>query len=126
MLVLDSGAVTSLSMRSPRASALLERIRNAGLGPPVVLTAVLVECITGHGTRDAHVNRFLRTCDVVDALPLRLARRAAHLRTLAGTGSAVDALVVAHAEPHGTVLTGDLDDLRALARHAMDVVVEGI
>ena len=41
----------------------------------------------------------------------------------AGRGSAVNALVVAVAEPAGAVLTGDLADLRALAAHADDVIV---
>ena len=97
-----------------------------GLGPPVVLTPVLIECLTGHGPRDARVNQFLKACDVIDSVSLRLARRAAHLRTVAGRGSAVDALVVAQAEPHGMVLTGDLADLRALADRAIDVVVEAV
>jgi hypothetical protein len=35
----------------------------------------------------------------------------------------VDALVVAVAEPGGTVLSGDVGDLKALASHARDVVV---
>jgi len=42
---------------------------------------------------------------------------------LAGRGSAVDAVVVAGAEPGGAVLTGDVADLRALAEHAEDVEV---
>jgi hypothetical protein len=36
----------------------------------------------------------------------------------------VDALVVALAEPGGTVITGDAEDLEALAAHARDVAVE--
>jgi hypothetical protein len=35
----------------------------------------------------------------------------------------VDAIVVAMAEPGGTVLSGDITDLRALAAHAEDVVI---
>ena len=41
-------------------------------------------------------------------------------------GSAVDALVVAMAEPGGTVLTGDKADIGALAAHARQVMVEVI
>jgi hypothetical protein len=44
-----------------------------------------------------------------------LGRRAAHLHRLARRGSAVDAVVVATAEPGGPVYGGDVDDLRALA-----------
>jgi hypothetical protein len=36
----------------------------------------------------------------------------------------VDALVTATAEPGGTVLTGDLADLQALAGYAADVSIE--
>jgi serine/threonine-protein kinase HipA len=45
------------------------------------------------------------------------------LRFRAGRGSAVDAVVVATAERGGRVLTGDPDDLRALAAHADRVVI---
>ena len=126
MLVLDSGAVTRLAERSPRAAALIAALRAEGLWPPVVPSAVLIECLTGEGSRDAAEHRFLRTCDVTDRIPVPLARRAAWLRVRARTGSAVDALVAAVAEPGGTVLTGDLAALRALARHGSDVTIEAI
>jgi hypothetical protein len=67
------------------------------------------------------VNRFLKTCDIVDVLPEPLARRAGVLRDRAGRGSAVDAVVIAMAEPDGAVLTGDIQDLEALAIHARGV-----
>ena len=126
MLVLDSGAVTRLAERSARAAALIAALRAEGLWPPVVPSVVLIECLTGEGSRDAAHHRFLRTCDIAEDVPVPLARRAAWLRTKARTGSAVDALVAAAAEPGGTVLTGDLADLRALARHASDVIIESI
>jgi hypothetical protein len=68
----------------------------------------------------------LRTCDVAGIVSVPLARRAAWLRARARAGSAVDALVTAAAEPGGTVLAGDLADLRALARHASEVTIEAI
>ncbi|MGH9056412.1 MAG: hypothetical protein ACRDYY_11220 [Acidimicrobiales bacterium] len=86
-------------------------------------SVVLVECLTGDPGRDAPANRLLRACDVEEALGVVLARRAAHLRTRARRGSAVDAIVVASAEPDGTVLGDDLKDLRALAAHAIGVSV---
>ena len=46
------------------------------------------------------------------------ARRAGTLRALVRQGSAVDAIVVALAEPGGAVLTGDIKDLTALAAYA--------
>jgi hypothetical protein len=124
MLVLDSGAVTRLAERSPGTAALIAALRAEGLWPPVVPSIVLVECLTGEGSRDAAQHRFLRTCDVSETVAVPLARRAAWLRGRARTGSAVDALVTATAEPGGTVLTGDLGDLRALAAHASGVTIE--
>jgi hypothetical protein len=126
MLVLDSGAVTHLAERSGRAAAMIAALRAEGLWPPVVPSVVLVECLTGEGPRDATQNRFLRTCDVTDTVALSLARRAAWLRARARTGSAVDAIVTVVAEPGGTVLTGDIADLRALASFATDVTIEPI
>lgn len=126
MLILDSGAVTRLSERTQTAVALLTAFRNKGLLPAVVPAAVLVECLTGDGRRDAAANRFLKSCDIAEEIPEQLARRAARLRTLAKQGSAVDALLVAVAEPGGTVLTSDLDHIRALAQRADRVRVERI
>jgi hypothetical protein len=124
MLVLDSGAVTGLAERSGRAAALIAAFRREGLWPPVVPSVVLVECLTGDGSRDAAQHRFLRSCDIRESVPVPLARRAARLRARARQGSAVDALVTAVAEPGGTILTGDLADLQALAGHASDVTIE--
>lgn len=126
MLVLDSGAVTRLSKRTPQALALIEAFQAEGLWPPVVPTVVVVESVSGNGGRDAVANRFLQICDIREELPEALARRAAALRTKARRGSAVDAVVAATAEGGGTVLTGDPADLRALAAHAEDVAVETV
>ena len=124
MLVLDSGGVTRLAEQSRRSAALIAAFRDALLWPPVVPSVVLVECTEGHAGRDAVTNRFLKTCDVVEDLSEPLARRAAYLRRRARRGSAVDAIVIAIAEPNGTVLTSDAGDLRALAEHAAGVAVE--
>ena len=124
MLVLDSAGVTRLAERSGRAAALIAAFRAEGLWPPVVPSMVLAECLTGQGSRDAAQHRFLGTCDVTQTVAVSLARRAAWLRARARRGSAVDALVTAVAEPGGTVLTGDPADLRALAAHASDVIIE--
>jgi hypothetical protein len=125
MYVLDSGGVSYLAERSTRADAAYRVLRGTGNWPPVVPSVVLVECLTGD-PRDAPVNRFLKTCDVMEALPERVARRAALLRTRAHRGSAVDAVVVSIAEPGGTVLTSDAKDVTALAEHAADVGVVAV
>ena len=124
MLVLDSGGVSRLAQRSRRAAALLSALKAEGLWPPLVPTPVLVEALHGAPGKDAGTNRLLKTCDVVEDIPERMARRAAYLRTRARRGSAVDALVVAAAEPQGAVLTSDPDDLLALADHANEVAIE--
>ena len=126
MLVLDSGGVSRLAERTTAAAALLVALRDAGLLPPVVPTAVLIEALYGDSARDAPANRLLKTCDVIEDIPEPLARRAALLRTHARRGSAIDALVVASAEPGGSVLTADPDDLTALAAHAHDVHIEPV
>lgn len=123
MLVLDSGGVSLLAERSQQAAALILAFRRAGLWPAVVPSVVLVESLRGHAGRDALVNRLLKTCDVLEGVPEALARRAAWLRTRAARGSAVDALVVAVAEPGGTILTQDPGDLGALASHARAVAI---
>lgn len=126
MLILDSGAVSLLSDRSRRSLALIVALREEGLWPPTIPSVVLVECLQGHAGRDANENRFLKICDIADAVPEALARRAALLRRLARRGSAVDALVVTFAEPRGTVLTSDPYDLEALAANAAGVQIERI
>ena len=70
------------------------------------------------------IKRFLRSCDVETVVSVEGARRAGELRARARRGSAVDAILVAFAEPNGTVLTSDEGDLGALATHARDVTIE--
>jgi len=126
MLVLDSGGLSRLSARTKRAAALIGSLVDQQLWPPVVATMVLVESLHGDSGRDANTNRFLKTCIIELEVGEATARRAAQLRRLARTGSAVDALVVALAEPGGTVLTGDRADLEALAANADRVAIEVI
>lgn len=126
MLVLDSGGLSRLSQRNRRAAALIEALRRENLWPPVVPTVVLAESTTGAARTDANINRLLETCDVEPIVAEATARRAGYLRTRARTGSAVDALLVALAEPGGTVITGDSEDLEALAAHADGVVIERV
>jgi hypothetical protein len=125
-LVLDSSAVSRLAERSRLSVALILAFRDEGLWPPLVPSVVLVECLQGEAGRNAAANRFLKTCDIVEELGEPLARRAAFLRRHARRGSAVDALVVAVAEPGGTVLTSDPRDLEALAARAERVRIERI
>ena len=122
-LVLDSGGVSLLARHSKDSAARIRALLRAGLWPPVVPSVVLVECLHGHAGRDAPTNQFLKTCDIIEEVPEAIARRSAQLRRLAKTRSAVDALVVAFAEPDGTALTSDPHDLESLASHAIGVSV---
>jgi len=115
--VLDSGGLTRLAERSIPARERLRRLRSAGLWPPVVPAVVLTEALQGDPRRDFLEERLLGMCDV-EAVDEPVARRAAQLRTGAGRGSAVDAIVVAFAEGGGVVLTQDPKDLKALATQA--------
>lgn len=126
MLVLDAGGLSRLSQRTRRAAALIEALRAENLWPPVVPTVVIAESTTGAARTDANINRLLKSCDVEPVVSESAARRAGQLRARARRGSAVDALVVALAEPGGTILTGDVEDLEALADHADRVVVERV
>lgn len=126
MFVLDSGGLSRLSQRSRRAAALIEALQSENLWPPVVPTVVLAESTSGAARTDTNINRMLKSCDVDPNVPEATARRAGYLRARARKGSAVDALLVALAEPGGTVLTGDPEDLEALATHAERVVIERV
>jgi len=126
MLILDSGGVSFLAKRDQDAVAAIRALVRVGTWPPLVPSVVLAESTTGCQHNDAAVNRLLKTCDVREDLPASLARRAGELRHLAERGSAVDAVVVASAEPGGVVLAGDIEDLGALASHADAVRIERI
>ena len=125
-LVIDSGGLSFLAEQSEEAAGLLKDSQQRGMWPPIVPSPVLIECLQGHAGRDARVNLLLKSCDVVEVIDTGLARRAGWLRTRAQKGSAVDALVVAVAEPGGVVLTSDPDDLRALAAYARDVRIVAV
>lgn len=126
MLVLDSGGLSYLAKRNQDAAATIRVLVRDGLWPPVVPSVVLAESVTGRQRNDANVNRLLKTCDIVEELPEALARRAGELRFRARQGSAVDSILVASAEPAGMVLTGDDEDLEALASHADRVTIQPI
>jgi predicted nucleic acid-binding protein len=126
-IVLDSGGLSMLAANRAR----LAELRRRGEWPAVVPAVVLTEALTGDHRGDSHENRLLRTC-AIRPVDEPLAREAAALRFKAATDSrpsAVDALVAAVADVLGgaTVLTGDVGDLRALARHTIhDVVISPV
>ena len=125
MIVLDSGGISKLSNRSLDSLALLKQLSTLN-DVMLVPTSVLVECLYGKSPKDAPTCRFLQKCVLQEVLLLGTAQRAAELRRKSGHGSAVDAIVVALAEPGGTVLTGDQGDIEKLATHANKVYVAAI
>lgn len=125
MLILDSGGVSFFAGRSGRALALQRIFQADGQWPPFVATAVLVEALSGTA-RDAPTHQFLKQCVIVAELSPATARRAAALRAKARRGSAVDAIVVALADPGGTVVTSDPDDVNAIASYATGVVIAAV
>ena len=124
--VLGIGGVSRLTSRTKVALSLIQALSSHGLWPPMVPSVVLAESLQGNSSRDANTNRFLKTCVIETIVSVDVARRAAELRRRARTGSAVDALVVALAEPGGTILTGDKADIEALAAFADRVIVQVI
>ena len=127
VVVLDSGAVSTFAEADRLMRERIARLLQRSGEPFLVPMAVLIEATTGSSSRDARVNRFLHGCEVVPLTEL-VARRAAALRHAARAGSAVDASVVATAESRGggVVLTGDVDDLRALAQQSRAVEILGL
>ena len=128
-LVLDSSAVTALAERDKQATKRLALLKQRCEWPPVIPSAVLVECLSGHQHTDAAANHFIKSCEVAEALPERVARKAGTLRSRTGRASeisAVDAIVVATAEPEGTVLSSDFKDMNALAAQTRGVTVQRV
>ena len=126
-VVLDSGAVTRLARQDHRSAARIESLKRRGIWPPVVPSVVLAECLTGRQRIDAVTNRFLKGCNIAEQLPEQIARNAGRLRDRTGRSSeisAVDAVVIAVAEPDGIVLSTDPEDLGALAVHTQGVAGE--
>ena len=88
-------------------------------------TVVVAEVTTGEGPRDARTNRVLSNLQLIPVSE-KMARRAGALRFRARRPETVDALVVATAEATlgGIVLTGDAEDLEALAGVSKGVEVQ--
>ncbi len=123
-VVLDAGGLRRLADRSTRSLAVVRALRERDLWPALVPAPVLVEALTGDRDADRPVEELVACCDVVEQVGGDTARRGAWLRTAANRGTAVDALVVALAEPGGTVLVHHRPTIEALALFANGVFVE--
>lgn len=122
-LILDSGAVIALSRNDVRARAGLAAALEADA--EVSIPAVVVaETVRGRAD-EAPVNRIVKAVGEVD-LADEAVGRVAGLLGDTRSSSTVDAIVVATAiEASGAVvLTGDPDDLGALAADHAEVVIQ--
>lgn len=119
-IVIDSGGLSGLCGHSHSARTNLQLLRTYR-GKLQLPAVVLAESTTGHGPRDAEVNRVL---GVLAELPNcivnvdePIARRAGALRHAARSDDGIDAIVAAVAVGDGSpavVLTSDPRDLERL------------
>ncbi|MGI8792118.1 MAG: type II toxin-antitoxin system VapC family toxin [Acidimicrobiales bacterium] len=125
-LILDSDAVIALSRSDSRARAALSAAleADAEVSIPAVVVAETVRGVAA----DAPVNRIVKAVGEVDLVDEAVGRVAGRLLGEAGSSSTVDAIVVATAIESGgaVVLTGDPDDLGALAAEHAQVVIESL
>jgi predicted nucleic acid-binding protein len=123
-LILDSGAVIALARNDQRARAALAAAWEAGVEVSVP-SVVLAETVRGTA-EDAPVNRVFKAVGEVIAADDQVGRAAGGLLGSARSTSTVDALVVASAlrVGGGVILTGDPDDLTALASGRHEVLIE--
>ena len=113
----DTGMLIALERRHAGAWALLKacRLSRASITIPASVVA--------EWWRGSH--RALLEVGITEALTPKLAETAGLLLAAAGGSNAVDATVVASAAQRGDiVVTGDLDDLQALARSTPNVRIE--
>ena len=122
-LLLDSGAVIALSHNDTRARAALAAGWEAGV-EVAIPSLVVAETVRG-SAKDAPVNRVIKSVGEVTAADETTGRIAGALLGAARSDSTVDAVVVASAIDlgGGVILTGDPDDLEALASGHPEVVV---
>lgn len=125
-LILDAGAVIGLSRAQARARAALAAALEAGA--EVSVPAVVVAETVRGGPADAPVNRVLKAVGGVDVVDESIGRTAGRLLGSAGSAGTVDAVVVATAIEAGgaVILTGDADDLGALAADNRQVIIDAL
>ncbi|MEO1085770.1 MAG: PIN domain-containing protein [Acidobacteriota bacterium] len=125
-LILDAGAVIALSRGDARARAFVDRAVKLGASVEVPV-AVVAETLRGQA-RDAPVHRVLKAVGEIPSTTEKIGRLAGELLGRSGSSATIDALVVAQAVSSGGahVLTGDPDDLEALAATREEVWVQAL
>jgi predicted nucleic acid-binding protein len=123
-LILDAGAVIALSRADARPRAVLTAALEVGAHVSIP-SVVVAETVRGAAS-DAPVNRVLKAVGDVDVADEPIGRIAGQLLGKSGSSETVDAIVVATAVEAGgaIVLTGDPDDLGALAAGHRHIIVQ--
>ncbi len=126
-LVLDSGALISLSRGNVQTRSRVEAARRnqASIVVPVVAVA---ETHRGSGPREATLHLALARLDPPRPLVDSTARLAGVLLAESGSSSTIDALVVAEAIElaPSVVLTSDPDDLRQILGNRRNVRISAL
>ncbi len=114
-LLLDSGAIIGLSRNDARPRAVLGSAWEAGIDV-YIPSIVLAETVRGNAA-DAPVNRFIKAVGEIILVYEQDGRLAGSLLGTTGSGSTIDAIIVALAVRLGgaVILTGDPDDLTVLS-----------
>lgn len=122
-LILDSGAVIALSRNDARARAALAAAVEVG-AEVTIPSIVLAETVRG-ASSDAPVNRVVKAVGDIASADEAACRSAGGLLATARSTATIDAVVVATAIRlgGGVILTGDCDDLEALAAGHDTVVI---
>jgi predicted nucleic acid-binding protein len=122
-LILDSGAVIGLARNDLRARAALTAAWEARAEVSIP-SVVVAETVRG-SAKDAPVNRVIKAVGKVISADESTGRVAGALLGAARSDSTVDAVVVASSigVGGGVILTGDPDDLEALASGRPEVIV---
>lgn len=119
-LAYDAGLLIAADRNDRTVWAAHRKRLEAGLIP--ITTAPVVAQVSRTG-RQAQLQRFLRGCQI-EALTPDQAHDIGALMGRAGTADVVDAhLMIVAGASSSTVLTPDLDDLRALSSHVSPTVV---
>lgn len=123
-LILDSGAIIALSRDDPRARALLASAWQAGVDVSIPSMA-LAETVRGTA-KDAPVNQIIKAIGEVTSVGEVTGRVAGVLLGAAKSSQTIDAVIVATAieAGGGVIVTGDPDDLSALADGHPEVIIQ--
>lgn len=112
-VVLDAGALIAIDKRDRSVGAMLRVLQREGV--PIHTSAGAVAQVWRDGRRQANLAQVLPGVDIA-ALDEVVAKRIGELLRASDSSDLVDAHVALLVPPHGSVLTSDDADIRALLR----------